>query len=193
MCDRVFSTSPVLCYTSIWVSYFLNFLAVFFQCPAKRGVLVDFPANSNQNTTSDVIKVIGKCTENSIPDSNGNPYMECYKNGSSEIFGRCKCIESYLVINNYCQSKTVIYFTFLLYIFLSLLVSLFHLFSFLIRFPNIYPSIFSFFSNKNLFVRSFASLFIHLFVYLHIKFFIPLMQWSYLEFIIFIWKVTMDV
>ena len=71
---------------------------------------MDFPANSKQNTTSShAIKVIGKCAENSIPDGVENPYMECYKNGSSQIFGRCKCIEGYLVINNYCQSKTVIY------------------------------------------------------------------------------------
>ena len=44
--------------------------------------------------------------------------MECYKNGS-EIFGGRKCIEGYLVINNHCQSKTVIYVTFLLYVFIS--------------------------------------------------------------------------
>lgn len=162
MCDRVFSTSPVLCYTSIWVWYFLNFLAVFFQCPAKRGVLVDFPANSNQNTTSDVIKVNGKCTENSIPDSNGNPYMECYKNGSSEIFGRCKCIESYLVINNYCQSKTVIYFTCLLYIFISACF----IFSFIFIFNKVskYLSKYFLYFFQQKFICSFIRIFIYPFI-----------------------------
>ena len=94
-----------LCFILIQDWSFLNILVRYFNCSAQRGVLVDFPENSNQNTTSKVLRVLGRCTENAIPDDNRNPYMECYKNGSSEIVGGCKCIEGYLMINSYCKVR----------------------------------------------------------------------------------------
>lgn len=140
----------------------MNILVHYFNCPAQREALVDFPENPNQNVTSNVLRVLKRYTENSIPECNGNLYTECYKNGS-EIFGGRKCIEAYLVINNHCQSKMVIYVTFLLYVSISvsLLILLFHLFLFLIKFLNTYP-LFSLFFFQQKLIYSFIGIFIYL-------------------------------
>ena len=75
----------------------------YYMCPSKSGNLVNFKRTAAPDKNTEMLKVSGSCIDNSVIKSGSDTYMNCYYNGSFELFGGCSCKAGYEKINRNCQ------------------------------------------------------------------------------------------
>ena len=77
-----------------------------YLCPTKTYVLVDFPEVPAPSKISSPNTSFGKCTRNAVKKSSSRYLtMNCYYNGTAEVFGGCECESGYTKNKNLCEGE----------------------------------------------------------------------------------------
>lgn len=67
-----------------------------YLCPTKTNVLVVFPEVPAPSKISSPYTSFGTCTRNAVKKSSSRYlFMNCYHNGTAEVFGGCECEAGY--------------------------------------------------------------------------------------------------
>ena len=75
-----------------------------YLCPTKTYVLVDFPEVPAPSKISSPYTSFGKCTRNAVKKSSSRYLsMNCYYNGTAEVFGGCQCEPGYTKNKKLCE------------------------------------------------------------------------------------------
>eukprot|EP00112_Aurelia_sp_Birch-Aquarium-sp1_P012893 Seg2718.1 transcript_id=Seg2718.1/GoldUCD/mRNA.D3Y31 product="Ephrin type-A receptor 5" protein_id=Seg2718.1/GoldUCD/D3Y31 len=70
--------------------------AYYTNCPAAGGDLINFDAVPAPSSSSNSLRVNGTCSDFSIPKTSAvDNYMKCFANGTSIVYGGCKCKEGF--------------------------------------------------------------------------------------------------
>ena len=73
----------------------------YCQCPSSTRALVNFKATLAPSKNSNSISLKGNCADNAVQNRNSSSlYMECYYNGSYEVFGSCLCKAGFSNLDN---------------------------------------------------------------------------------------------
>ena len=76
----------------------------YYLCPAKTNALVDFPEVTAPSKKSSPYTSFGICTRNAVKKSSSRHLsMNCYYNGTAEVFGGCECEAGYTKNKNICK------------------------------------------------------------------------------------------
>ena len=76
----------------------------YYLCPAKTNALIDFSEVTAPSRISSSNTSFGKCTRNAVNKSNSRYLsMNCYYNGTAEVFGVCECEAGYTKNKKLCE------------------------------------------------------------------------------------------
>ena len=78
----------------------------YYLCPTKTSALVDFPEVPAPSKISSPYSFFGTCTRNALRKSISRYLsMNCYYNGTGEVFGGCECESGYTKNKNLCEGE----------------------------------------------------------------------------------------
>ena len=78
----------------------------YYLCPTKTSALVDFPEIPAPSKKLSPYTSFGTCAKNAVK-KNRSRYlsMNCYYNGTAEVFGGCECESGYTKHKNLCKGE----------------------------------------------------------------------------------------
>ena len=77
-----------------------------YLCPAKTNALVDFQEVPAPSKISSPYTSFGTCTRNAVKKSSSRYLsMNCYYNGTAQVFGSCECESGYTKNKNLCEGE----------------------------------------------------------------------------------------
>ena len=85
----------------------IKYVSVYhYLCPTKTNALVDFSEVPAPSKISSPYTSLGTCTRNAVKKSSSRYLsMNCYHNGTAEVFGGCECESGYTKNKNFCKGE----------------------------------------------------------------------------------------